>query len=132
MALQDHAKLQKATHGREMRQEKIKQWFCHFKHDFHPRTFFCYFCHILCYHCHVFCSTNIFCYFCDTFCYFCYVLCSTTFFATSKLFSLVRSRFLFHKLFQLTRSRWKSADHQVNISWRNTLLYMSTTYASSN
>ena len=31
MAIQDHAKLQKATHGREMRQEK---------HEFHSRNFF--------------------------------------------------------------------------------------------
>ena len=31
MAIQDHANLQKATHGREMRQENIKQCFFHFK-----------------------------------------------------------------------------------------------------
>ena len=40
MILQDHFKLQKAKHGRKMRQEKIKQLFCHFQFDFHPRTFY--------------------------------------------------------------------------------------------
>ena len=40
MVIQDHVKLQKATHGREMQQEKINQGFCHFQPDFHPQTFF--------------------------------------------------------------------------------------------